>query len=108
MNHMFDKKIVKQSVLFSSLAVLYIALVSTIMSNAERIVGQQEKGVIAPIIFLLLLVVSVATMGTLIFGKPIMLYMDGKKREAVAMVICTIGSLAIYTGLLLVGVTLFA
>lgn len=99
---MLDKKIVKQSLLFSSLVVLYIALVATIMSRAEQIVGQTDKTVLAPIIFLLLLVVSVATMGILIFGKPIMLYMDGKKRDAVTMMICTVSCLAVFISLFLV------
>lgn len=98
---MLDKKIVKQSLLFSSLVVLYIALVATIMSRAEQIVGQGDKTVLAPIIFLLLLVVSVATMGILIFGKPIMLYMDGKKRDAVIMMICTVSCLAVFISLFL-------
>ena len=99
---MLDKKIVKQSLSYAALAILYIALVATIMNNAARIFGQQEKTVLAPIGFLLLLVVSAATMGMLIFGKPVMLYIDGKKREAVAMAVCTIGSLAIFTAMLFV------
>ena len=41
-------------------------------------------------------------MGMLIFGKPIMLYIDGKKREAVAMAVCTICALAAFTVLLFV------
>ena len=105
---MLNSKIVKQSFLFSSIAVVYIALVSTIMNNAERIFGQQDKSVLAPIVFLLLLVISVAMMGTLIFGKPLMLYIDGKRREAVEMVICTIVCLMIYVGLILVALALFA
>lgn len=99
---MLDTKIAKQSLACAASAVLYIALVAMVMSYAERIFGEQEDGVLAPIGFLLLLVVSAATMGMLIFGKPIMLYIDGKKREAVTMVVCTIGSLAAFTALLFV------
>ncbi len=99
---MLNKKIATQSLSYAAGAILYVSLVATVMSNAERILGQQEDGVLAPIVFLLLLVVSAATMGMLIFGKPVMLYIDGKKREAVAMVICTIGSLAIFTASLLI------
>lgn len=100
-HRMIDKNILKQSFSFSALAVLYIAIVSFVMSNAERFVGEQDANVLAPIIFLLLLVISVATMGMLIFGKPLMLYMDGKKRDAVQMVICTIVSLMIFAGVFL-------
>lgn len=105
---MLDMKTFKQSLPFSALAVLYVAVVATVMQNAARIFGPDEpKGVVGPIAFLLLLVVSAATMGMLIFGKPVMLYIDGKRREAVAMAVCTIGSLAIFTALLL-GIVAFS
>jgi len=79
------EKIIKQSVMHAVAAVLYIVIIAAIMSRAERIFGQGEDGVLAPILFLLLFVVSAATMGMLIFGKPVMLYIDGKKREGVEM-----------------------
>lgn len=97
---MFDTKIVKQSLGYAAAAVLYVTLVATVMNNAEKIFPPEDTSVLAPIGFLLLLVVSAATMGMLVFGKPVMLYIDGKKREAVSMVVCTIASLAIFTALL--------
>lgn len=63
--------------------------------------GPDGESAVGPIVFLLLLVVSVATMGMLIFGKPLMLYIDGKKREAVTKVIYTISTLAGISALLL-------
>ncbi len=105
---MLDKKIIKQSLTFSALAVAYVFVVATVMRNAAKIFGPDEPdNVLAPVALLLLLVVSAATMAVLVFGKPVMLYIDGKKREAVAMAICTIGSLAAFTILLLVGVATF-
>ena len=103
---MFDKKIIKQSLACATAALLYIVLVATFMSNVGKIVGQQDKSALAPIGFLLLLVVSAATMGLLIFGKPVMLYMDGKKRESVAMVVGTIACLAVFTVLLFIALVL--
>src|SRR6188472_1994589 len=97
---MFDMKIFKQSLPYSVGALLYVAAVATVMRNVERIFGGGPDGALAPIAFLLLLVVSAATMGLLIFGKPVMLYIDGKKREAVTMVVYTIGSLAGFTVLI--------
>ncbi|MEK7615085.1 MAG: hypothetical protein AAB431_01720 [Patescibacteria group bacterium] len=104
---MLDKKILKQSLSFAALAVLYVALVATVMTNAQKLFSDIDKSVFAPIVFLLMLVVSVATMGLLIFGKPVMLYIDGKRREAVMMVICTVASLAFFTILLVVTFALF-
>lgn len=97
---MIDLKIFKQSLLYAVLAVSYVACIATLMNNAEGIVGNSEKGVLAPIGFLLLLVVSAATMGMLVFGKPVMLYIDGKKQESVKMVLYTIGIIATCTILL--------
>lgn len=96
-------KIFKQSLPYSAGAVLYIAVVGTIMRNAPRLFGGPgPDSPLAPIAILSLLVVSAATMGLLIFGKPVMLYLDGKKREGIMMVVCTIGQLAALTVLLFV------
>jgi len=100
---MLDMKTFKQSLPYSAGAILYVAVVATVMQNAQRLFGSEKPDtVLAPIGILLLLVVSAATMGLLIFGKPVMLYLDGKKREAVAMVVCTVGQLAAFTILLFV------
>lgn len=99
---MFNAKIAKQSLFYAGGALAYIMLVAIVMSNVERFLGQKEDGPLAPVGFLLLLVVSAATMGLLIFGKPVMLYIDGKKRDGVTMVICTIASLAVFTALVFV------
>lgn len=107
---MLDMKIAKQSLGYAVGAVLYVAVVATIMHNAQKLFGSDGKPdtVLAPIGILMLLVVSAATMGMLVFGKPVMLYLDGQKREAVMMAVCTIGSLAIFTASLFIGLALFA
>jgi hypothetical protein len=46
---------------------------------------------------LLLFVTSAAITGFLVFGKPVMLYIDGKKREAVSLLGYTIGILFLIT-----------
>lgn len=100
---MFDMKTFKQSLPYAAGAVLYIAAVATLMRNAPLLFGGPgPDSPLAPVAMLSLLVVSAATMGLLIFGKPVMLYIDGKKREAVAMVVCTVCSLAAFTVLVFV------
>jgi len=80
-----------------TLAVLaYIGLVAFIMTNGEAIFGGNDnKTVLAPIAFLLLFTLSAAIMGLLIFGRPVMLYLDGKKKEAMEFVAATVGFLFI-------------
>ncbi len=97
-----DIKILKQSLSYAALAVLYVAVIGTVMRNADKLFGGGKIEALAPIGILLLLVVSAATMGMLIFGKPVMLYIDGQKREAVSMVVTTIASLAVFTVLVFV------
>ncbi len=99
---MIDMHIFKQSLSYSAGAVLYIATIATVMQNTEKIFGAEDIAILAPMGFLLLLVVSAATMGILIFGKPIMLYVDGKKREGVATAICTIIQMALFTAAIFV------
>lgn len=100
---MLDMKTFRQSLPYSAGAVLYVAVVATVMRNAERLFSDgKPDSALAPIGMLLLLVVSAATMGMLVFGKPLMLYIDGKKREGVMMAVCTIGQLAAITILLFV------
>lgn len=87
------KEIFKYALINALGATAYIALVATVMSNIERILGPSEGSDSAlPIIaFLTLFVVSAAAMGIIIFGRPLVWYLDGKKPEAVKLAIYTVG-----------------
>lgn len=75
---------------------VYVSLVAGLMLYAQELLGKME-GILGLMAFLLLYVVSAAAVGALVFGKPVMLYLDNKKREAVKMLIHTIGWLLIFT-----------
>jgi len=64
------------------LAVAYIALVSLVMSNGDKIFGSGPDTFVAPIIFLLVFVISAAVTGYLIIGRPALLYLDNHKPES--------------------------
>ncbi|HPX64761.1 MAG TPA: hypothetical protein PLP70_01695 [bacterium] len=64
------------------LAVAYISLVAVIMSNGDKIFGSGPDTFVAPIIFLLIFVISAAVTGYLIIGRPALLYLDNQKSEA--------------------------
>lgn len=72
-----------------SLGVLaYVSLVVTFMNNAQKIFGNDNPpltGVVALLVFIL----SALITGSLVLGKPIMLYLDGKKTEAVKLLFYT-------------------
>ncbi|MFA6536239.1 MAG: hypothetical protein WC250_02230 [Candidatus Paceibacterota bacterium] len=86
---MKNSQILKPALLHAFGAVAYIYLVATFMGNAEYILGPAQE-TLGGVLFLLLLVVSVATMGMLIFGRPILWYLDGQKKEAVSLAIATV------------------
>lgn len=97
-----DNKLLGKLAVFHSLGVLaYVSLVALVMSYAEKIFGQAD-GVYAPVVFLMLLVLSAAMVGSLIFARPILMYIDGLKKEAVKLFLYTMISLLVITAILLV------
>ena len=73
------------------LTFFYILGVVEIMSNGERIFGSMNNKVLGPIAILLLFVVSALITGTLVLGRPIYLFLNGQKTEALKMFFFTSG-----------------
>ena len=69
---------------------VYIFLVVLFMQNAQKILGN-DQNIISMTAFLLLLVFSASFSGAMVLGKPIMLYLDGKKKEALTLFGFTLG-----------------
>lgn len=85
--------------------IAYIAVVSLFMRYGEELFGKEDT-YLTPIVFLTLFTLSAAIVGSLMFGKPIMMYLDGKKKEAVQLVGATIGFLAVETLILLIALSI--
>jgi len=79
---------------------IYVFLVSQIMTHGDQLFGEIENNSLAPMVFLLMFVFSALVTGYLVLGKPIMLYLDGQKKEAVRLLFYTGASLFI---LMLIG-----
>lgn len=89
-----NKPLLKVAALNALGTVLYITLVSTLMFNAEHIFGNgKEDIVLIPIAMLLLFVLSASIISSLVLGRPILWYLEGKKNEAVSLFIATLGFL---------------
>lgn len=91
----------KNSFLTAMGITVYILIIATIMQNEDRIFGTQDN-FFSPIAFLMLFTLSAVTVGGLVLGKPLMLYFDGKKKEAVNMFLQTVGFLAGFTTITLI------
>ena len=72
----------------------YVAIIGTVMTNGERIFGEINKAT-GPIAFLMLFVLSAAVTGSLVLGKPILMYLNNQKSEAVKLFIYTLCWLAL-------------
>jgi len=99
-------KLREQALIQSFSAFVYIIIISLFMSNGEKIFGGGDDNILIPIAILLLLVLSVSVMGLLIFGKSILMYLEGEKKDAIKLTIYTITSLfvitAVYLGILII------
>lgn len=72
---------------------VYVMLVVWVIMNGEKIFGQMEEKYWGPVTFLLLFVFSALVCGLLVFGRPIYLWFDNAKKEAVKMILFTAANL---------------
>lgn len=72
---------------------VYIFLVAVFMNNANSWLGVEDNDIFSPIAFLLLFMFSALVTGGLVLGKPIMLYLDGQKKDGVKLFFYTSASL---------------
>jgi len=93
---MKNSKIITRAFLSSLAVLIYTSAVSYIMSYGNELFGKMET-VFAFVAFLMLFVLSVAIIGLLVFLKPVLLYLDVKKQEAISLLVYTIGFIFIIT-----------
>lgn len=113
-------KLVSTSLVNALLATIYVTLISYLMQNGEKLFGKMDN-LIGPMSFLLLFVLSAAIMVVLVFGKPVMMYLDNnastslpreyslehtrdksgqvstRRKEAVTLLLYTIGWIFLFT-----------
>ena len=84
--------IIKNATLNAILSILYVMLIGSFLFYIPKFLHSDKPDtVFAPILMLSLLVFSASLMGILIFGKPLMWYLDNKKQEAVSLLLSTLG-----------------
>ncbi len=75
---------------------LYISAVAWFSFNSQRIFGGKPDNFLAPLFVLLLFVISASITGLLVLGKPILLYLEGLKKEALKMLFATLAWLVLF------------
>lgn len=86
----------------------YIGLVVTLINFVSHTQKNKPDTAFAPVAFLSLLTLSAVVMAFLFFYRPLLLFIDGKKKDAVNLFLKTVGVFAVLTTgvwtLLLLGV----
>lgn len=88
-------EICKKSFLHSLGVGVYIVLVAEFMNHANGWFGKGDT-VFTGIVVLLLFTLSALVVGGLILGKPLMMYLDGKKKDAVLFLTAEAGWLLLF------------
>lgn len=83
----------------ASLAALYIVAIVGVMQGMILFTGEGQDSAFIPVLMLSLLVLSVSVMAYLFFYKPVTLYVEGKKEEAVTFFLQTVGYFAGFVAL---------
>ena len=81
--------------------VIYVSLIAFFFSHAT-ILDKTTNTFLTPVLMLLLLIISASITGSLVFGKPITMYWDGHKKEAVTMLFTTLGWLVVFLLILVI------
>jgi len=89
------KELLLQALGRATATFLYVALVVVFMSNGSRLFGEKDHA-LTPVFVLLLFVISATVTAYLILGKPVEMYLDGAKKEAVRFLFATVGWLAAF------------
>ena len=92
----------KNPILNALSATAYIIVVVVVMTFITSPLRHKPDTFFAPITFLSVLTLSVTVMAYLFFYQPVMLFIDGKKKEAVQFFVKTVGVFAGLTTLILI------
>lgn len=80
---------------------VYVFGIALLIQNGGKIFGQMNN-LFGPVAFLLLFVLSAAITGALALGKPVILYLNKQKREAIKLFLYTVGWIFVMTLIVLI------
>ena len=81
---MTKQDIIKFALVNALWTALYVILIATFFNNAQALFVD-GKTIMIPIVMLLLFVFSATFCGALVLGRPLIWYLDGKKKEAITL-----------------------
>ena len=102
---MKNSKLILYALLSALGTTLYVSGVAWFMTNIEKGAFGMIRDLRVPLAMILLFIFSAAITASLVLGKPILLYLDNFKKEAIKLFFYTLGFLLI--AILIVFCTLF-
>ena len=94
---MKNKNIIRYALIDALGTAIYVILIASFMYMGGQGVFGNNPSVLIPIAMLMLFVFSAAFTGSLMFGRPVMWYFDGKKKEALSLLFYTMGIFLVLT-----------
>lgn len=91
------KGVMKYALIDSLGTAVYVILIACLMFSLGNSSLGAGKTVFIPIAMLMLFVFSAALTGSLMFGRPILWYLSGRKREALSLLFYTLGIFFVLT-----------
>ncbi|HEY4507778.1 MAG TPA: hypothetical protein VJJ47_02800 [Candidatus Paceibacterota bacterium] len=83
-------------------AIAYIVIFVTSLILGPQHLGGPEESIFYPMLGLAFLVLSVAVMAYLFFYQPVLMLLDGQRKEGVRLFLQTVGIFAVATVVLLI------
>lgn len=102
-------RVIRTALLDAAGTAAYIAILVTGAFYAPTVDAAEDvRSILIPIGMLCLFVLSAAVTGFLVFGRPLLWYLDGQRKEAVGLVSWTLAFLAAIVALVFVAVLVVA
>jgi hypothetical protein len=95
----------KNSILFKWGAInafgvfVYVFLLTSFISQASNLFGAVDQKIVTPMAALMLFIFSALVTGGLVLGRPIMLFLDGHRKDSVKLLFFTGTCLFIFMSL---------
>lgn len=90
-----NKKLIWTGLVNASATFVYTSVIAWFMFNASKIFGVQKAFAI-PVFMLTVFIVSATVTGFFVLAKPVMFFMDNKKKEAIRLLVFTLIWLVIF------------
>lgn len=103
---MKNKTLFGQGLLHALGVFAYVLAFSAFMSRANDWFGATDRDIVTPAAALMLFVLSALVTGGLVLGRPLLLYIDGQKKEGIKLLLFTGFGLFLFTALTFLGLLL--